>query len=68
MTTVTQSSNSKICVTCAYYVGERIPQRAFIRYESDSRGKCMRPPCPTDGYTKMCSQNCGFWRKWEALR
>ena len=62
----TAGKNMKMCVTCAYYNGNRRPHSgSFVEYDSSEKGMCYRTF--RQGLEKNPMWCCGNWEIWPPL-
>ena len=60
------AKNMKMCVTCAYYNGERRPYGGtFVEYDSNRKGKCYRTF--QQGIEKNPMWSCSDWELWAPI-
>lgn len=60
------SSNTRMCVTCAFWDGKRTPNIKFVLYSPGTVGKCYK--IFVNGVERLCTMNCTSWEKWNAIR
>lgn len=59
-------SNTRLCVTCAYWDGNRTPNISFVKYDTADVGKCY---CIfPNGVNRIPNSSCTNWEKWSTLK
>lgn len=66
MSDVVIGSNTRVCCTCDYWVGDRQPKMGGFSVVRNPDGKCylINP----EGIPKKSMYSCGQWKKWGALK
>ena len=59
-------SSAKICATCEYWAGKRIPKISFVQVTED-QGLCYVTFNVT-GIKRLCQEGCEKWSRWSILR